>query len=81
MSNIDRCVQLHEVLEVHYYVTVWEVQLYTQDGNRLVMTADGSSVLSAMDHLNMKLHGHTLETIRKLPAISGMKADKAIREL
>jgi hypothetical protein len=81
MTNIDRCCQLHEVIEIHYFVSVWEAQLYTQEGNRLVITAEGSSVASAIDHLNRKLHGVSLDQLRAMPALTGMKSNMAIRRL
>jgi hypothetical protein len=79
--NVDRCCQLHEVIEVHYFVDVWEAQLYVADGHRMVVAATGSSVASAMDHMNRKLHGVSLDMVRNMPAIRGMIAYRAIRSM
>lgn len=81
MDNIDRCCQLHEVIEVHYFVDHFAAQLYTDNGERLVIIGAGDTVQNAIGNLNLKLEGLTVDNVRKVPSLTGMKANKYIRTL
>lgn len=70
MNNLSKCCQLHERIEIHYYVDHWVAQLFTADyEGRLVMIGGGDSVKKALQALNKKLEGLTLDDIRKLPEL------------
>ncbi len=69
MENLDRLIQLHEVLEVHYMVTDYEAQLYTHDGHTKVLIARGESVEEAIRNLANKAKERGIndwEDVRKL---------------
>ena len=81
MSNLDSLLQLHEVVEIHYYVDHTVAQLYTQDGNRLVLEGKGNDIPSALADLDRQCIHITLQVLRKMPAIGINSSNSAIRKL
>lgn len=81
MQNLDKVLQLHEVIEIHYYVDHIGAQLYTADGNRLVLEGFGDdSIENAIADLNRQCEGLSVYDIRRLPAISSKAAYKTGRD-
>lgn len=66
--TLDTAVQLHEVLEIHYYVDHYAAELHTQDGQKCVLKGYGSSPDEALLMLRFELLTVAdLTTLRKLP--------------
>ena len=70
MSNIEACCQLHETVEVHYWVDCYSAQLWTGDGGRMVLEAIGKSVLEALVALNEALEGWDLDRVRSSETVA-----------
>ncbi len=69
---LDKLIQLHESLEVHYYVSHYVAYLVTMDGGRRVLKGEGESVDSAINALKDKCTELGLENVkqvRKLPTL------------
>jgi hypothetical protein len=64
LENLEECMQLHEHVEIHYYVDHYEVQLWRHDGNNIVMVGRGPTIIEALCMLEKGLTGWTLEKIR-----------------
>lgn len=65
-DNIDRCLQLHESVEIISVVDSYEAQFTVQDGDYTVLTGVGVSVSAALEDLDRKLASHTIESVRAL---------------
>lgn len=71
MDNLDNCVQLHERIEIHYYVSHYEAQLYTWDySGPMVLKADGNTIAEALTNLNKLCEGHDCRSIRQLAKVN-----------
>jgi hypothetical protein len=68
LKNLERCCQLHERVEIHYYVDHYEAQLFTSD-RKVAVGYHIDSIQYALMHLSAKLQDITLDQIRKLPEI------------
>ncbi len=55
LSELDNKVQLHQTIEIHYYVDHYAAQYYSTDGQRLVDTGEGESILDALINLAPKI--------------------------
>lgn len=69
-DNIEQCCQLHERVEIHYYVDHYEAQLWTGNGEgRKVVVGNGESIEDAMKNLDEQCNFLTLAQVRKLPEV------------
>lgn len=61
---MDHLLQLHEHIEIHYYVDRYEAQLWTTDGGKLTVVGQGQTIDEAMEDLKRKSSWYNLEEIR-----------------
>lgn len=65
--NLDQAIQLHESLEIHYYVDHYAAELYVSDGYRIALTGKGEDIDSAINDLRKQLENiKNIDTLRKL---------------
>lgn len=64
MEEIERLLQLHEVLEIHYRVDHYSAELYVDDGDRLTIYGSGKTIQEAIEKLNEEAKKYTLLEIR-----------------
>lgn len=70
LHHTDQCCQLHERIEIHYYMDRYEAQLFTADyDGRKVVVGVGDTISQALQNLDDQLEFLTLPQIRKLPEI------------
>lgn len=62
--NIENCCQLHERVEIHYYVDHYAANLVLDTDDGVVFTGHGPTVAAAMAALELELEGKTLDDIR-----------------
>lgn len=70
LDKINDLLQLHESVEIHYYVDHVAAEFYTTDGDKLICVGIGETVRDALGDLDRKLAGFKdLDTIRLAPNI------------
>ena len=64
IPNIERLVNLREGLEVYYVVDGYVATFTTAEGDQDVIDGEGQTIQAALEDLDKKLEGKTLEHIR-----------------
>lgn len=68
--TLDDSIQLHESLCINYYVDHYAAELYTEDGQRLILMGVGEDVEGALQHLTKQLAEiESLVVLRSLPEL------------
>lgn len=71
--SLDNLVQLHEQIEIHYYVDHYAAKLITQDGNRVVLVGRGNGIAEAMADLERQATEKGITdccAVRQLPEVA-----------
>ena len=66
---LDQFVQLHEQIEIHYYVSHYEAQLYTQDGHKKVLVGRGDTIMDAIFDLCWAVRESKVKNIDELRSL------------
>lgn len=66
MEELEYSIGLHEEVSIIYVVNGYSASLYTRDGSKLLLQANGNSLLESLQNLNVlvKEQGITWQTIR-----------------
>lgn len=62
--DLDSYVQLHEHIEIHYYVDHYAAEFHIQDGQRRVAVGQGATISEALANLEATLGTKTLDEWR-----------------
>lgn len=66
MTPLESFCQRLEHIEIHYYVSHYEAQLWRDcDDENAVIVGNGDDIESAMNDLRLKLQGWTLQQVRQ----------------
>jgi len=75
--TFDLYIQLHEHVELHYYVDHYSAEFHVQDGNHCVAVGGGETIDEAMDTLLRVLGTKTLQEWRRTTECVGEGAWRA----